>query len=461
MSPRYTLRLTEAQHRALQAHLFPDDSCEAVAFLVCGRRNGSRRHILTTREVVLVPFEDCVERRPDHVRWRTDILESILASHYGKGQAIVKVHSHRGDFRQFSRLDDSSDLGVFQSVASYFGDGLPHASVIMLPSGEMFGRVITSDGALRPLSAVSVVGDDLRFWTDQTVARSEAFAQRQAQAFGDHTSTLLRQLTIGVVGCSGTGSFVVEQLARLGTGRLVLVDPDHIEEKNLSRVVNASKKDAYLATKKVSVLAAAIARMGLGQEVLPLPLNLATVEAVTAIAECDVVFGCMDSAEGRHLLNRLATFYNLPYFDVGVRLEADGEGGIAGISSASHYVQPGHSSLLSREVYTMADVEAEELRRTSPQLYERQLADKYIRGVEVERPAVISVNALAAAVVVNDFLARLHPYRNLPNRGFACIRTNFAEMQCYLEGETTACSLLAGHVGRGDVVPMLDRPYLS
>ena len=67
----------------------------------------------------------------------------------------------------------------------------------------------------------------------------------------------------------------------------------------------------------MEVLASALARMDLGTKVIPLQKNLATREAVLAAASADVLFGCVDSLEGRHLLNRLATFYCLPYFDVG------------------------------------------------------------------------------------------------------------------------------------------------
>ena len=174
-----------------------------------------------------------------------------------------------------------------------------------------------------------------------------------------------------MVGCSGTGSVVVEQLARLGVGRIVLVDPDVVEEKNLNRILNSGKEDVYLGRPKVHVLASAIARMGLGQEVIPLQKNLLTPEAVRAVAECDVVFGCMDGVEGRHVLNRLATFYLMPYFDVGVRLDADGAGGIDRIAGAVHYLQPGLSSLLSRGVYDMERVDAEAMRRTDPEMYRR------------------------------------------------------------------------------------------
>jgi len=201
--------------------------------------------------------------------------------------------------------------------------------------------------------------------------------------------------------------------------------------------------------------------MGLGQEVLPLATNLADKSTVSAVAECDVVFGCMDGAEGRHLLNRLATFYCLPYFDVGVGLAADGLGGIANIAGAVHYVQPGRSSLLSRGVYTMAEVEAESLQRTNPSLYERHRKEGYLRGIREDRPAVISVNMVFSALAVNEFLARLHPYRNQPNSEYASLGASLCEVQFYPEPESAPCQVLARHVGRGDVVPILERPELS
>jgi hypothetical protein len=284
---------------------------------------------------------------------------------------------------------------------------------------------------------------------------------RHAQAFGSGTTSLLRSMSVAVIGCSGTGSIVIEQLARLGIGRLVLIDPDAVEDKNLNRILNSGKEDAYLHRPKVHVIASAIARMGLGQEVVPMVSNLINPDAVRAVAECDVVFGCMDGVEGRHLLNRLATFYNLPYFDVGVRLDADGSGGIERIAGAIHYLQPGRSSLLSRGVYAMGRVDAEELRRIDPDLYRRQVKEGYLRGVEEDRPAVISVNMFFASLMVNEFLARLHPHRNQANAGYAYVGANLSEMQFYPEQEGAPCPLLQRHVGRGDVEPLLERTVLS
>ena len=446
---------------ALRAHLFPGDGNEAVSLLLCGRRAGAGRHVLTVRKVVTIPHEVC-DRRPDRITWPTDFVDSLLQESYGKGLAIVKVHSHPVEYRKFSPTDDQSDQTLFAAVTSLLEDGHPHASVIMLPDGSMIGRALGEDGqVLGPLSSIMSIGDEIRIWTDRQSAASDSFTMRHAQAFGSGTTDILRGLSVAVIGCSGTGSIVVEQLARLGVGRLVLVDPDTVEEKNLNRILNTGKEDAYLKRPKVHALASAIAMMGLGQEVMPLHANLIDPHTVKAVAECDIVFGCMDGVEGRHMLNRLATFYTMPYFDVGVRLDADGKGGIDQISGATHYLQPGGSSLLSRGVYDMDRVNAEEIRRTDPELYRRRIKEGYLRGVDEDRPAVISVNMFFAALMVNDFLARLHPYRNQPNRDYACIGGSLSEMQFYPEAEAAPCNILERHVGRGDVIPLLDRPSLS
>lgn len=403
---KYALRMTNAQHADLRSHLFPGDGHEAVALLLCGRRNGEHRHIFAVHKVVPIPYHVC-NRRLDRITWPTDLVDELWREARSQRLAIVKIHSHPAQYRRFSTIDDESDTALFASITSLLDDELPHASLIMLPDGALLGRALGQDGrVLDELSSIMVTGEDIRVWREVASFSPDSFTIRHTQAFGAATTALLRGFSAAVVGCSGTGSIVAEQLARLGIGRLVLVDPDFTKDKNLNRILNSGKEDAYLRRPKVHVLARAIARMGFGQEVIPIHSNLIEPNAVRSVAECDVAFGCMDGVEGRHLLNRLATFYSLPYFDVGVRLDADGTGGIERIAGALHYVQPGLSSLLSRGVYTMARVEAEEMRRTNPEMYRRQVKEGYLRGVEEDRPAVISINMFFGSLAINEFLAR-------------------------------------------------------
>ena len=455
----FSLRITEEHHSQLRSHLFPGENKEAVALLLCGRRIGEHQHVLTVQQIILVPHASCSVRAPDRVTWPTSYVDSVVSEAYCKKNAIVKIHSHGEGYRFFSETDDYADRELFSSVSSLLDDGLPHASLIMFPSGEMFGRALDENGTfLDPISSIMVVGSDLVFWNDSNEQELRPSQERHLQAFGSGTISSLGRLSVAVVGCSGTGSIVIEQLARLGVQRFVLVDPDVVEEKNLNRILNTGIAD--IGKPKVEVIAAAISRLGFNQEVLPIATNLAAAAAVLAVAECDVVFGCVDSLEGRHLLNRIATFYLIPYFDVGVRLDADGKGGINGIAGAVHYLQPGCSSLYSREVYSLKQVEAEEMKRVNPTMYEDQRKQGYLRGVNEDRPAVISVNMFFAALMVNEFLARLHPYRNAPNQDYAYIPGNLSEVSLLPEAETGTCSLLKRHVGRGDTMLLLDRTGL-
>lgn len=249
-------------------------------------------------------------------------------------------------------------------------------------------------------------------------------------------------------------------LARLGVRRLVLVDPDRIEYRNLNRIVGSTAVDAALGRSKVDALAESVARMGLGTEVVRVAKPLATPDAVRALASCDIVIGCMDSHDGRRTLNRLAEFYVLPYFDCGVGLDADGKGGIDKVVAASHYVQPGGAAMLARRLVDQKKADAEAWARNDPAAYAELRRQKYIDGVEEDRPAVISVNALAASLAINEMLARLHPYRADPSERFASVRLAFSDMVLDTDRETMEGAMKRS-LGRGDVQPLLDMSELS
>jgi hypothetical protein len=239
------------------------------------------------------------------------------------------------------------------------------------------------------------------------------------------------------------------------------VDPDTIERKNLNRIVNSTLVDADRKRPKVSVLADAVRTMGFGTIVETHTMDLAHSDVVKALANCDFVFGCMDSADGRDMLNRITTYYLVPYIDIGVRLDADGHGGIEQICCAVHYLIPGGSSLLSRGVITPEQVQAQAMHRVNPEQYAALQKEGYIKGIAVDRPAVVSVNGFVAAHAVNEMLARLHPFRRDPNKEFRYQVFSLSEGAWLRLPDGPPCKLLARHVGRGDAQPLLGNPALS
>jgi hypothetical protein len=96
-----------------------------------------------------------------------------------------------------------------------------------------------------------------------------------------------------------------------------------------------------------------------------LPLSIATREAILAASDADALFCCVDTAEGRHIADRMSAYFAIPLFDVGVAIptEVVPNGGhrIAEVYGRVDYVYPGGSSLMDRGVYDAALLEAEYL----------------------------------------------------------------------------------------------------
>lgn len=451
------LRLTENQHQQLKRHLFSGDGNESVALALCGRLRSGSREILSVHRIEPVPDSDCVQRSKTRVQWDPRPFQALFEEAASKGMGILKIHSHPSGFEEFSKTDDHSDRELFQSLHGWTDDGLPHCSAVMLPSGRIFSRQVTPDGSFLPIDRVTVAGDTISFFDSQKNNEVLEAQVRTAQAFGEATTSQLGGLTIGVVGCSGTGSWVIEQLVRLGVGHLILVDPDLVERKNLNRIVNSSLSHAQNREFKVDALAKVLDKHGTGTSITTYPELIFKREVSDALGACDILFGCVDSVEGRDFLNRIATFYSVPYFDLGVRLDADGRGGVSNVSAVVNYLIPDGSSLLSRKSYTSESLRVDSLRRCDPERYANEEKEGYIKGSKVESPAVISVNGFCATAAVNEFLARIHPFRlgrlsEERQQQFDLVNSFWRS-----KSHSTPCPLLSPRAGRGNMSPYLDQ----
>jgi len=462
MTPKkIALRITEDQEQMLCRHLFTGDDLESVSLGLCGQFSLPGGTGYCVHQVVPVPNENCSVRQPNAVRWPVEATVPLLEKAAARGLLLLKVHSHPPDAVDFSEQDDRTDRTLAKAFRHLVSGDVTHLSAIALETGVLRVRAVGRDGEFGEIRRIVRVGDRIEAnIISEDLAPEEAQASA-VQAFGDGTYQTLRSLRVAVVGCSGTGSWVVEMLSRLGVGNLILVDPDVIERRNLNRIVNSTLKDVEKERPKVDRLRKAVRTMGTGTQVATYQTDLLNAQVVKALATCDLLFGCVDSADGRDLLNRIATFYLVPLIDVGVRIDADGLGGVQRICGAVHFLVPGGSSLLSRGVVTAKQVEADGMRRHQPDQYAARLRESYVKGTLVQQPAVISLNGFIAAHAVNELLARIHGFRRDALAGYRYQLFDLREgtWQCIPEGPP--CVALGRFVGRGDTKPLLQNPSLS
>lgn len=459
MIPETTLALGGRLHEEVRAHLFPGDGLEAAAILLCTRTPGPRRRLLA-REALFVPYAACGRRERDAITWPGAFLEEALDRAGAEQLALVLIHSHPGGLFAFSDADDASDRQVMPSLFHAYGD--LHGSAIMTADGAIRARLYGPDISPRPIDLVTVAGHDLLYWWDAE-ARLGGPSPRPI-AFTGAMSQELGRLSAAVIGVSGTGSIVGEQLARLGFGRVKLIDFDRIERKNLNRILNSRLSDAEARRLKVEMFAEAVAGYRGEGVAEPTPASVLTRDAVLAASQADVIFCCVDTLEARQIADLLASAFLTPLFDVGVvipvRKAREGVA-IADVCGRIDYVQPGRSTLQDRGVYTPESLRAEYLRRHAPQAHQQELEAGYLKGLIEEAPAVITLNMRAAAGCVNEFIARAYPFRLEPNQRYA--RTQFSLAACEEDFTAEQAFTVADNamVGRGGREPLLGLPALA
>ena len=67
----------------------------------------------------------------------------------------------------------------------------------------------------------------------------------------------------------------------------------------------------------------------------------------------------------------------------------------------------------------------------------------------------------ASSLAVNEFLARLHPYREETNSHYAAVEFSLASMELFCDSDQGVCNRFSTKVGIGDKTPLLDEIELT
>mgnify|MGYP000002811649 CR=1 FL=1 len=461
-SPGYSVTFRADDFEKLRKLLFPGDGRESVAFALCSVASGPDCTRLLVREIISLPDSAYLGRGSDEVAWSTRPLIPLLGRIESEGLSLLKCHSHPGGLTVFSSLDDESDRGLLSACYQWSPSGI-HGSLV-LSDLDAAARIVTESGQFLPVGVVNVVGDRLRSFRPSQLeeAVSAPEQRRLVQAFGGGTYRALKGLRIAVVGASGIGSLVAEALQRTGVGELLIVDDDRVEVVNLNRILHATQGDASARVHKTRIVGRSALEMGLGTRVMEFPAKLQDPNVIQAIAGCDLIMGCVDNREARHLLCRIAAFYLLPYIDAGVAIRAEANGEIGSITAGIHYLQPGQS-FISRGVFDLEALRADSLQRNDPEHYAEQRKQGYVSGVEVERPAVMPLNMIAAGFSVMELLARIHGYREGLEEDQRAADTLISVDMGFIrqQPDQNLCLGLSRYLGHGDTNPLLGMPALS
>lgn len=120
---------------------------------------------------------------------------------------------------------------------------------------------------------------------------------RNLRTFSLADQAVLLKSHAGVVGLGGLGGTVTEILARMGVGRLTLIDGDRFEDSNLNRQLLSSP--ANLTQPKAEAAAQRVRRINPSTDVTVHACFLTAQNAAELLAGCDVVVDCLDNLRTR------------------------------------------------------------------------------------------------------------------------------------------------------------------
>jgi molybdopterin/thiamine biosynthesis adenylyltransferase len=245
----------------------------------------------------------------------------------GHPLAVGIVHSHPKDcVPRPSTVDNDMDA-YYGSYFSDFAPARPYVSLILSTIGgelAISGRVLWR-GQWLLVDRVAIERTPTRAWVggappDKGVEKHIRTA-RLVGAFGAEAASRLRRATVAVIGAGGTGSAAIELLARAGIGRLVIVDPDHLEESNLERVHGSRPEQAIRQDAKAAVAREHVRSIDQTCEVIAYVGALPQREILDEVVTADIALGCTDQEHSRLALSDLALRYLVPCLDCGVMLE--------------------------------------------------------------------------------------------------------------------------------------------
>lgn len=395
---KLSLRMSASHYHTLWAHLFRGDEAEHGAIVLAGLATGRGGVRLLVREVIPARTgRDYVRTRRGHALTPAFIHPMITRAR-DERLVYLAVHNHLStDIASFSEIDlDSHECGYPALLG--IAEGMPVGALVM-GAGAVEADLWLPGGARLSLAEAVVIGRTIeRLYPrpPKIMNTAERTQDRQLRMFGAAGQHILRGSTVVVIGAGGIGSLVVEYLARLGVGHIIVIDPEKLDLTNLSRVVGSTRDDVEKEAYKVEVAKRHAGEAHPQPTVTAVNSDVPLEKVARSLTMADFIFLAADSMRARLVMNALVHQYLIPGVQLGSKV--DGSMGEDGFDawSAVRAVRPGDGCLWCNGFIERGILAKEALSN------EERKAQGY--GTDEPNPSVITLNAVAAAHGVNDFL---------------------------------------------------------
>jgi molybdopterin-synthase adenylyltransferase len=329
LAPRaIDVRISRVLFEQLCAHVEDFSRGEEAAFLICSIAQLADRDVLLARELIPVP-ESAITRGSEGsvLAWSARFNSQVLERAVALGATAVLVHSHGSPDPRFSSDDRRRERPLFGTFSRI---------LVPLPAGTMLlgkGDATASfwlDGANdRPFRRLVIVGESIETWEPPGDAAPPPVSyrqrlDRQSLAIGTASERKLADAKVAVVGVSGGGSHVIQQLAHIGVGTLIPIDAETVDETNLGRLVGAVQGDID-TTQKIDVARRVAGGIDPAIKVAGVPEQFPSSDTIAALKESDAIVTCLDRLDARAAVGAFARRNLIPHVDIGIQIRTHAE----------------------------------------------------------------------------------------------------------------------------------------
>lgn len=316
-----------------------------------------------------------------------------------RGWIAVHLHSHPPGLNHFSGTDDAAERALSVWLAER---KIPHYWSLVWPvGGRPSARLWTRGEAVTGALFLGLAA------MEATPNLEPSPALERQRAFGPGLRRSAERIRVGVVGVGGLGMLVVEQLARAGFRRFVLVDPDRIEVTNLNRLPGVTGSDLGLLKVRVGkrMIRQIATSLGLIPEVAALPHDIyLSRDAQGALSRCDLILAVTDNELSRTMALQLALDHGRDYLQAGTDVALGWDGAIIGLRAEVTGAEIGRYCPICAGRLSPAQAAIEARAYAGGEVQAKAVSEGYVP--DVAAPAVMSLNAVAAGMLVTEIQRR-------------------------------------------------------
>jgi hypothetical protein len=325
----------------------------------------------------------------------------------GEGYSFfLSAHSHTcGAF--FSDIDNAHDYRIAANVLDFCPNYIRLVSGTDGIVAEVYSR---EEPEWLPLDGIKVVGPSgFRFITPKNAPAPyrdsgvDLTVHDRTLRMGTGSETdlrLIRNSVIGVIGVGGGNSAVNQILKHLQPGKVILIEPDHIERHNANRLFgyregDEGKPKAIIAKREIHALHPEI-------EVECILDHFPSARTVDPLKEADILISFPDNNPTRDQLALFGARYHKPVFDAGTSITYRDREEPHRISARVLTQFPGGPCLRCLGVKGgYSPVILEETRKAQASYSNRPDLQPV--------PQIVTTNAFAATLIVRNLLCWLYP----------------------------------------------------